>query len=146
MSHPLSQGEVLLLTPGGISETEQPPPTSLHLSRAENNETRGITPNPKGPPDPSTPATSTALPQSGASTQRHSPFLLFDSHSALGNKDTPWKEVNYKWNEKVPPSVSVAFSLVHRTAHHHKRVNRSTRTPTLSDPTPFMCSSIISLL
>lgn len=103
-------------------------------------------PNLKGPPDPSTPPTSIALPQSGASMQRHGPFLLFDSHSALGNKDTPWKEVNYKRNEKVPPSVSVAFSLVHRAAHHHKRVNRSTRTPTLSDPTPFMCSSIISLL
>lgn len=103
--------------------------------------------NLKGPPDLSTPPTSTALPQSGATMQRHSPFLLlFDSHSALGNKDTPWKEVNYKRNEKVPHSVSVAFSLVHRAAHHHKRVNRSTRTPTLSDPTPFMCSSIISLL
>lgn len=103
-------------------------------------------PNPKGPPDPSTPPASTALPRSGASTQRHSPFLLSDSHSALGNKDSPWKEVNYKWNEKVPPSVSVAFSLVHRAAHHHKRLNKNTRTPTLSDPTPFMCSSIISLL
>lgn len=112
--------EVLLLTPGGVSETVQPPPPSLHLSRAEDNQTTGITPNPRVPPDPRTPPTSTALPQCGASTQRHSPFLLFDSRSALGNKSTPWKEVNYKCNEKVPPSVSVAFSLVHRTAHRHR--------------------------
>lgn len=58
---------------------------SPHLPQFTFSEPRTIKPeelhpNPKGPADPSTPPTSTALPQSGASTQRHSPFLLFDSH------------------------------------------------------------------